>query len=414
MYKAFKYKLELTNIQEIEIIKWMGCNRWIWNYCLTTNINEYQQTKKFIFKHDLKKQLPHLKKDNPWLSEIPSQALMNRIIDFETALKRVWQLGNGFPKYKNKHQESHNTLRIDQTNNHIKIFKKSIKIPKIGWIKWNRYRSLEGELKNITIKKENNFWYCICLCKIPDPIEIKEYNDEDVIGIDLGLIDFAITSDGEIFDTKKLYRKQQKKLKQFQRRLSRKKKGSNNRNKAKKKLNKLHYRIKNQRRDYTHKTSSSITKNYKFICVEDLNIKGMSKNRKLSKSILDQGLSMFVQQLEYKSRNNGGKTVKIDRFAPSTKTCHYCDHKQIVSLNERIYNCESCGLVMNRDLNAAINIKRWGLLELNRYGIYRINACGDNVDVGKTIDFSSHVSTKQEKLLVDDNTIIINQEATAI
>ena len=142
----------------------------------------------------------------------------------------------------------------------------------------------------------------------------------------------------------------------------------------------------------------------------------MSKNRKLSKSILDQGLSMFVQQLEYKSRNNGGKTVKIDRFAPSTKTCHHCDHKQPVSLNERIYNCESCGLVMNRDLNAAINIKRWGLLELNRYGIYRINACGDNVEVGKTIDFSSHVSTKQEKLLVDDNnnTIIINQEATSL
>ena len=169
------------------------------------------------------------------------------------------------------------------------------------------------------------------------------------------------TRDGEIFDTKKLYRKQQKNLKQFQRRLSRKKKGSNNRNKAKKKLNKLHYKIKCKRRDYTHKTSSSITKNYKFICVEDLNIKGMSKNRKLSKSILDQGLSMFVQQLEYKSRNNGRMTVKIDRFAPSTKTCHHCDHKQTVSLNEGVYNCESCGLVMNRDLNAAINIKRWAL-----------------------------------------------------
>ena len=395
MYKAFKYKLLPTKDQENILIQWMGCSRFIWNYCLSTNINHYQETKQFIFKKDLKLQLPKLKKLHPWLAEVPSQALQNRINDFDTALSRVWKLGNGFPKYKSKHIEHHNTIRIDQTNNHIKPIKKAIKIPKIGYVKWIKHRNLQGELKNITIKKENNFWYCICLCKLPDVNSITEYHDDEVIGIDLGLTDFAITSDGQVFDTPKLYRKQQKKLKKLQRQLSKKKKGSKNRNKAKMKLNKLHYKIKKQRHNYTHQMSDSITKNYLFICIEDLNIQGMTQNHKWSKSVMDQGLNMFVQQLMYKSKMNGGLTVKINRWLPSTQTCSHCDHKQKISLDERIFCCNNCGLVIDRDLNASINIKRWGIIELNRLGINQIYACGDTSD-GDSLE-SSYVSMNQEK-----------------
>ena len=397
MYKAFKYRLKPNKEQEQQLIRWVGASRWIWNWCLETNKTEYNKTKKFIFRYDLKIQLPKLKKEHAWLSELPSQALQNRVLDFSDSLKRVWKQGNGFPKFKSKHIEHHNTFRIDQTNGHIKPTKTQIQIPKMGWVKWTRHRPIQGKLKNITIKQENGYWWCICLCDIGDISQITNANNDQLVGIDLGLTKFAITSDGEVFDTPKIYRKKQKKLKRKQQILARRKKGSANREKARKKLNKLHYKIKCQRQDFTHKTSSQITKDYLFIAVEDLNIKGMLKNRRLSKAITDQGWSMFVEQLIYKSRLNGGCTVKISRFAPSSKTCSSCGNIQDMPLSQRTYTCSSCGIEIDRDINAAINIKQWGRNEINRCGTHQIYACGDTTDGVKAIAFTSHVSAKQEK-----------------
>lgn len=396
MYKAFKFRLKPSKEQEQQLIGWVGASRWIWNWCLGTNKTEYEKTKKFVFRYDLKKQLPKLKKENAWLKEIPSQALQNRVLDFSDALKRVWKQGNGFPKFKSKHIEHHNTFRIDQTNGHINPTRTQIQIPKMGWVKWKRHRPLEGKLKNITIKQENGYWWCICLCDIGDTPQIKEAPESQLVGIDLGLKEFAITSDGEVFDTPKLYRKKQKKLKRKQQILARRKKGSKNREKARKALNKQHYKIKCQRQDFTHKASSAITKHYNFVAVEDLNIQGMKKNRHLAKSISDQGWAMFVEQLAYKSRLNGGCIVKIGRFKPSSKTCSSCGGIQPMPLYVRTYEC-GCGLTLDRDINAAINIKIWGRDEINRCGTHQIYACGDTTNGEKAIDFSSYVSEKQEK-----------------
>ncbi|MFW5879867.1 MAG: RNA-guided endonuclease InsQ/TnpB family protein [bacterium] len=396
-YKSFKFLLRPNEEQEQTLVKWMGSTRWIWNYYLNLNKEKYNETKKFLFKHEMITQIPNLKKQNEWLKELPSQALQQRCIDLDMAIQRVWKQGNGFPKFKSKNIEHHNTLRITQTNGQINPRKKQIKIPKMGWVNWKRYRPLEGKLKSITIKKENNLWWCICLCELPDSSVCYNATHDEVVGIDLGLKEFAITSDGEIFDTPKIYRKKQKRLRRQQRQMAKKKKGSKNREKARKKLNKTHYKIKCQRNDFTHKASSQITNDYLFIAVEDLNIRGMMKNRKLSKSIADQGWSMFVNQLIYKSKLNGGCTVKIDRFAPSSKTCSSCGNIQDMPLNIRTYECPRCGVETNRDINAAINIKNWGIDEINRCGTHRIYACGDTNDGGQLYDWSNYVSVKQEK-----------------
>jgi putative transposase len=388
-YKAFKFLLKPNTAQEQTLVKWMGASRWIWNHCLKLNQDTYKETKKFVFKHEMINQLPKLKNQHEWLKEIPSQALQQRCMDLDSAIQRVWKQGNGFPKFKSRHVEHHNTLRIPQSNgHHINPRKKQIKIPKMGWVNWKRHRPLEGKLKSITIKRENDRWWCVCLCELPDSSVRENAIDDEAVGIDLGLKEFAITSDGEAFDTPKIYRKKQKKLSRQQRVLSRRKKGSANREKARKKLNRTHYKIKNQRKDFTHKISSQITKDYVFVAVEDLNIKGMAKNRKLAKSIADQGWATFVNQLEYKSKLNGGCTVKIDRWAPSSKTCSSCGNKQNMPLQIREYQCDSCGFVIDRDINAAINIKRWGIDKINRCGTHQIYACGDTNDGEKAMAFS--------------------------
>jgi putative transposase len=182
-----------------------------------------------------------------------------------------------------------------------------------------------------------------------------------------------------------------------QQRLARKQKGSANREKARKKLNKTHRKIKNQRRDFIHKVSNQIAKGYIFVAVEDLNVKGMVKNKRLAKAISDQGWTIFVNQLEYKSASKGGCTVKIDRFAPSSKTCSSCGHVQPMPLSVRTYECGSCGYTEDRDVNAAVNIKNWGIVEINRCGTHRIHACGDTNNGGSVRTDPSYVSLKQEK-----------------
>jgi len=413
MYTAFKYKLKPTKEQEQRLSNWMGASRWIWNWCLELNQKEYANTKKFIFRNELKCQLPKLKEEHEWLKDVPSQALQNRVIDFDQALKRVWKSKFGFPKFKSKKIEHHNTLRISQINNHIKISRKQIQIPKMGWCDWRYHRPIKGTLKSITIKRENGVWWCVCLCELPDPVICTNAIDADVVGIDLGLKDFAVTSDGEVFGTPKIYRKKQKKLRRLQRILARRRIGSKNRERARKRLNRLHYKIKNQRQDFTHKISSQITNDYLFIALEDLNIKGMMKNRRLSKAIADQGWRQFVNQLEYKSKAKGGCMVRIGRWLPSSKTCSSCGNHQDMPLSVRIYSCSGCGMKMSRDVNAALNIKQWGIDTINRCGTHRIYACGDTNDGGNEQSSPSYVSGKQEKFMDKDEVISIH-EAVAL
>jgi len=405
--RAYKFLLEPNILQEQTLVKWLGTGRFVWNHMLESNIKRYNKEKKFNFKYDMCKDRNKIKDEYEFLKEAPAHILLNKIFDLDRALKRVWKQGNGFPKFKSRHTDQ-SGICINQVNGHINPRKKQIKIPKMGWVKWKKHRPLEGKLKSITIKKENDRWWVICLCELPDSPVCTNAISDQVVGIDLGLKEFAITSDGEVFGTPKIYRKKQKKLKRKQQILERRKKGSANRERTRKQLNQIHFKIKNQRRDFTHKISSQITNGYLFIAVEELNIRGMIKNRKLAKSVADQGWAMFVNQLIYKSMSNGGCTVKIDRWAPSSKTCSSCGNIQDMPLNMRTYSCSSCGVEMDRDVNAAINIKSWGIDLINRCGTHRIHACQDTSGRDQAIVWSSHASLKQEKILV------IDEEATIL
>ncbi len=377
MYNAYKFKLQPDTTQIQTLRGWVGCSRFIWNHMLTLNTERYAKEKKFIFKYDMVKLLPHKKDEFPFLKDVPAHVLLNRIFDLDTAMNRAFKKISGFPKYKSRHVEHHNTFKINQINGHIKPTKSHIKIPKMGWVNWIRHRPLTGKLKSITVKQENGFWWCICLCELPDPKVITSGTSDDVVGIDLGLKEFCIDDTGKINKTPKFYRKQQAKLRRAQQTLARRKKGSKNRATARTKLNKIHYKIKNSRIDFTHKISAEITKQYNFVAVEDLDIKGMMQHKHLAKSIADQGWAIFVNQLSYKCARTGGAMVKIDRYAASSKTCSNCNHVQNMPLSVRTYNCPSCNMDMDRDINAAINIKRWGIEEINRVGTTQIHACGN-------------------------------------
>ena len=402
MHKAFRYRLKPTELQETSLRQVGGGCRWLWNHCLYLNKQEYEISKKFIFKNAMVASIPALKKLNPWMADLPSQALQQRVWDLDTAMKRCFRSGFGFPHFKRKDDEN-DTFRVSQTNGHIKITRDAIKIPKIGWIKWKRHRPIEGQLMSITVKQEGDHWYVVCLCRTGDAPELDMCAEEDIVGIDVGLKTFAVTSDGEVFEAGK---PDVRRLKKAQRKLSRidhlnKKNGikkSNRRKVAKKKLAKLHLQIRNQRLDFHHKASRQIANSYLFAGMEDLNIKGMMKNHCLADSIGKQGWHSYRSLCEYKLANKGGKVLLVDRFFPSSKTCSSCRHKQNMPLDKRIFDCESCGQVMDRDLNAGINLKLWAIREINRAGTVRIYARGDTSDGQAYMCACSYVSLNRENV----------------
>ena len=355
MFKQFKILLK-PNTKTNDIHKQAGACRFVWNHFLNRNIEQYQINKTFVWFNDMCKELTQLKKQTEynWLKEVHSIPLQQRLMDLDKALKRM-KIGFGFPKFKSRKYQS-DTFRHNQG---FHLNNKTIKIPKIGYIKWKPHRKLEGKAKSITIKQEQDKWYCSVLCEIPDIDTKQEFNTS--VGIDLGLKTFAVLSNGTQLDTPKFYRKAQNKLAQRQRHLSKKTKGSINRNKARKQVAKLHLRIRNQRTNQLHNWSKAITKHFDVVCMEDLNISGMIKNHCLAKAIADQGWNQFVQQIDYKSKLNGGLLIQIDRWYPSTKTCNCCGAKQNMTLDKRTYVCGSCGMEMDRDINAAINIEKIGL-----------------------------------------------------
>jgi putative transposase len=238
---------------------------------------------------------------------------------------------------------------------------------------WIRHRPLAGKLKETIIKQENNHWYAICVCEITPSSPISECHIDEVLGIDLGLESLLICSDNTTYDNPRTYTKYQNKLRKQQRILSRRKKGSVNRNKARQLLAKIHTKIHQVRNDHLHKITSSIIKRCAVVGLEDLNIKGMTRTR-LAKSIYDASWGYIKSMLEYKMRNKGGEVRYIDQFYASTQTCSCCGNRRKIRLDERIYTCDFCGSSMSRDLNAALNIKSQ---TLNRTGIVRIHACGD-------------------------------------
>lgn len=354
MFRAYKYRLYPTNSQKELIHKHCGSVRFLYNLALETKTMAYLGNKVNLSRYDLQKQLVELKKEFPWLKEVNSQSLQSTLINLDEAYNKFFK-GAGFPKFKKK--SSGGSFAVPQN---VKIENNLLIIPKFKeGINISLHRPTKGTIKSATISVTPTGKYFVSiLCdtkeELPTKAPIKE---NTTIGVDLGIKTFIVASDGKEFDNPKFLRKAQSKLKYVQRKYS-KYKGK----RTKQNLAILHEKVANQRKDFLHKTSSELVKNHDSIAIEDLNVKGMLSNHKLALSISDCGWSIFLGMLEYKAERYGKNILRIGQFAPSSKTCSNCGgiNKEL-QLKDRVWTCNSCSTVLDRDVNAACNIKSFAL-----------------------------------------------------
>jgi putative transposase len=358
MLKAFKFQLLPTEQQKVLLMQHFGCRRFVWNYFLNKRKDEYLNNKKTLNYYDCANQLTILKTDDDyvWLKDVNSQMLQHTLRDLDTAYNRFFRKIAKFPNFKSKHNRQ--SFRVPQ---HIVVEDGKIYFPKFKeGIKVNVHREF-GEIAFITISRTPTGKFFVALtCECKEAKKLKPTKNN--IGVDLGIKEFAVCSNGDKFANPKHYQKVEKNLKFNQRVLSKRVKGGTSRNKQRIKVALLHERVANSRLDFLHKLSKKLIDENQVICVEDLNVKGMMSNHKLAKAIATTGWGEFLRQLTYKSEWYGRTVVVIDRFFPSSKTCNNCGYiKEDLSLKDREWECESCKVHIDRDLNASLNILQQGL-----------------------------------------------------
>lgn len=370
MLKSFVYRLYPNKEQEILLAKHFGCNRFIYNWALNLRKESYEQSGKTISKFELNKMITQLakKEEYSWLQEVLSQSLQQSIQNLDTAYIKFFKEKTGFPKFKSKKTHRH-SYRIPQ-NVEIDFEKHKVFLPKIKWVNIRVDREFQGLIKSATVKQSPSGKYFVSIL-VEDGKDYqtkKQIEHANAVGIDLGIKDFCILSDGTKIENPKFLRNKEKRLKVLQKRLSRKQKGSNNRNKQRIKVAKLHEKISNERNDFLQKLTTKLVKESQFdtFCLENLNVSSMMKNHKLAKSISEVSWYQFTEMLKYKCEWYGKNLVQIGQFEPSTKTCSHCGYKNTeLTLKDREWVCPICNTYHDRDINAAINIKNFALSEAN-------------------------------------------------
>ena len=370
MVQAYKYRMYPTQVQTQLLMRHIHACRFVYNHSLEQKIRAYEQNGKRLSCFDLNNQLPALKYEHPWLADVNSQSLQYANRNLDNAFTRFFREKKGFPKFKSKK----NPVQSFQIPQHYTVdFERNrIKLPKLGEIKTVFHRTFAGKMKYATVSVTSTGKWFVSILVDDGTVEPEPapFSLDTTIGIDVGLTDFATFSTGEKVANPRYLKNSLQRLNVLQRRVSRKVKGSKNREKAIRKLATCHEKVANQRTDFLHILSYRVVSENQAIAVESLNVAGMQKNHKLARSISDVSWSTFFTMLEYKCRKYGKTLLKIGRFDPSSKICHGCGYiNRDLKLSDREWTCPDCGTVHDRDINAAINIKKFALQDQNLVGV---------------------------------------------
>ena len=366
--RAYKFRIYPNDAQKILFARTFGCVRMVYNHWLNRKIKQYEENKANVTYTVCAKEMAEMKKTEAYafLREVDSIALQQSLRHLDTAFQNFFkQPKTGFPRFKSKkrNKSSYSTICI---NGNITISNGYLKLPKIGQVRLKQHRAVPNgyRLKSVTVSQTpGGKYYASILFQYEDQVQEKEKEMQRFLGLDFSMHELYRDSNGNEPAYPRYYRKAEKKLAREQRRLSKMQKGSNNRSKQRIKVAKLHEKVSNQRKDFLHKQSRQITNAYDCICIEDLDMKAMSRSLNFGKSVSDNGWGMFTTFLKYKLEEQGKKLVKVDKFFASSQICSACGYKNTKTKNLalRKWDCPQCGIHHDRDVNAAINIRNEGM-----------------------------------------------------
>lgn len=417
MYKAYKYRIYPNKEQQAKMNQFFGCCRFVYNKCIEWYSNAYKSWKENGTDIGKTPLLTDFKKDNAFLKECDNAALAYSRSNFERAIKDFIKSKNGkrkgkrlgFPQFKSKHKskmvyktcDAHGGIRFADDSH--------IKLPKMGLVKCVKHRDFDGVIKAVTVEmKPSGKYYISVMVECLDEIQLKinkknNYNNLNVVGLDMSLSDFVVSSnkeDNTIIKYVRNYRKNEKHLSKLQYKLSKKEKGSKNRMKYKRKVAILHEKIANQRKDFINKTALYFAMKYDVIVLEDINLQKMSRTLHLGKSVSDLGFGEFRTILEQKCKEYDTIIIYADKWYPSSKTCSSCGTiNKSLKLSDREWICTECGTYHNRDFNAALNLEYYFTNQYNTVGTTEINACGDNASTLREIVMQVMSSNQEAPLL---------------